>query len=191
MDFERAMLSYVDEDQKTGVHRLFDKLCEFYDDLFARFKKHYQCDMVLFNDDWGTQRAPQFSLNVAEEMLVPYLKRIADSCHRHGMYLELHCCGKNDLLAPAIARCGVDLWMPQEINDFELLYRLIGDKVCLCIPSDSKPEMSDEACFSSALRFMDKYGKHGNVFLSTIAPPQHPRISEYLYYLSREAYIDL
>jgi hypothetical protein len=38
MDFERAMLSYVDEDQKTGVHRLFDKLCEFYDDLFAALK---------------------------------------------------------------------------------------------------------------------------------------------------------
>jgi hypothetical protein len=187
MDFDKTMLAYVDEDQKAGVHRLFDSLCLFYDDLFERYKKYFGCDVVMFNDDWGTQRGPQFSPDTAREMLAPYMRRLADSCHRRGMYLELHCCGKNDLLAPVIAECGVDIWMPQEINDFELLYRLIGDKVTLAICSDATPIMTDEECFESAKRFMDKFGKYGNVMYAGF-PEQHPRMGEFLYYLSREAY---
>jgi hypothetical protein len=187
MDFDKTMLAYVDDDQKAGVHRLFDKLCLFYDDLFERYKTYFDCDVVMFNDDWGTQRGPQFSPDTAREMLVPYMQRLAESCHRRGMYLELHCCGKNDILAPVIAEAGVDIWMPQEINDFELLHKLIGDKVFLAICSDANPLMSDEECFESAKRFMNKFGRYANVMYSDM-PEQHPRMAEHLYYLSREAY---
>jgi len=189
MDFDKAMMAYVDEESKEGVHRLFDRLCTFYDDLIERFRKYYKCDVLMFNDDWGTKHGPQFSLDTAREMIVPYMRRIAESCHKRGMYLELHCCGKNDLLAPVIAESGVDIWVPQEIiNDFELIYSLIGDKVYLGIPSDSTPEMSDSECLECAERFMEKFGKYGNVILNTTFPPQHPRIEEFLYYLSRDAY---
>ena len=187
MDFDKVMMAYVDDEQKAGVHRFFDRLCTFYDDLLERYKKYYNCDIVMFNDDWGTQRGPQFSLATAREMLVPYMQRIAESCHKRGIYLELHCCGKNDILAPAIVESGVDIWKPQEINDFPLLYKLLGDKVVLCIPSEATPGMTDEECFECAIKFMDMYGKNGNVIINTMYP-QHPRIGEFLYYLSREAY---
>jgi hypothetical protein len=187
MDFDKVMLAYIDEDQKPGVHRFFDRLCTFYDGLLDRYRRYYSTDIVMFNDDWGTQRGPQFSLNAAREMLVPYMRRIAESCHRRGMYLELHCCGKNDILAPAVAESGVDIWMPQEINDFELIFRRIGDRVILGIPTDSAPDMTDEEAYACAERFMDRYGKSGRVFLNTMHP-QHPRTAEFLYALSREAY---
>jgi hypothetical protein len=187
MDFDKALLAYVDEDQKDGVHRLYDRLCVFYDGLFERYKTYYACDVVMFNDDWGTQRGPQFSPDTAREMLAPSMRRIAESCHKRGMYLELHCCGKNDILAPVIAESGVDIWMPQEINDFDLLYRLVGDRLRLCVPTEATPAMSDEECLACAARYMDRYGKYGNVIFSQF-PEQHPRISEFLYYMSREAY---
>jgi hypothetical protein len=189
MDFAPAMMAYVDEEQKPGVHRLFDRLCDFYDDLIERFRHYYQADVLMFNDDWGTQNGPQFSLDTAREMLVPYMQRIADSCHRRGMYFELHSCGKNDKLVPAIIESNVDIWLPQEnINDFDLLYDLCGDKLLLGIPTDSTPEMTDEEALASAKRFMEKYGKDGHVVVNTTFPPQHPRVPEYLYCLSREAY---
>jgi hypothetical protein len=188
MDFDKVMLAYADEDQKPGVHRFYDRLCTFYDGLLDRYRKYYNADIVMFNDDWGTQRGPQFSLATAREMLVPYMRRIAESCHRRGMYLELHCCGKNDIVAPAIAESGVDLWKPQEINDYDLLFSLIGYRVSLCFPSDSTPDMSDAECFESAKRFLSRYGKYRRVILSTITAPQHPLIAEFVYYLSREAY---
>jgi hypothetical protein len=190
LDFDKTMVAYVDEDLKPGVHRLFDRLCLFYDDLIGRFKTHFQCDVLMFNDDWGTQRGPQFSPDTAREMLSPYIRRIADSCHKRGIYFELHSCGKNDLLAPVIAESGVDIWQPQDnINDFPLLYELIGNKVFLSIPSGTSEDMTDEECFQRALDFMNKYGKHGNVLLNNIpSTPHHPRVSEFLYSLSREAY---
>lgn len=189
MDFAEVMVAYIDDEQKEGVHRLFDRLCLFYDDLFDRFHRYYHCDVIMFNDDWGTQRGPQFSPDTAREMLVPYMKRLAQSCHKRGMYFELHSCGKNDLLAPVIQEADVDLWLPQEdVNDYDLLYRLIGQKVFLGIPSDSTPEMTDEEAWDSAQRFYDRFARHGNVILNTTFPAQHPRIVEFLYAITREGY---
>ena len=184
-------MALVDEDQQEGVHRFFDKLCTFYDDLIDRYHRYYGCDVLMFNDDMGTQRGPQFSPDTAREMIVPYLRRIVESCHKRGMYFELHSCGRNDIIAPVFAEAGIDLWMPQEnINDYDLLYRLIGDKVALGFPTDSNPGMSDEEAWESAERFMDRFGKYGNVILNSTFPPQHPRIAEFLYYLTREAYAE-
>ena len=191
MNFRDVMVAYVDEDQQEGVHRFFDKLCTFYDDLIDRYHRYYGCDVLMFNDDMGTQRGPQFSPDTAREMIVPYLRQIVESCHKRGMYFELHSCGRNDIIAPVFAEAGIDLWMPQEnINDYDLLYRLIGDKVALGFPTDSTPGMSDEEAWESAERFMDRFGKYGNVILNSTFPPQHPRIAEFLYYLTREAYAE-
>ena len=189
LNFVNTMTAYIDEDQKAGVHRFYDKLCTFYDDLIDKFRKYYNADILMFNDDWGTQRSPQFSPDIAREMLMPYIKRLVDSCHKRGMYFELHCCGKNDMLAPVIAESGVDMWIPQEINDMELIYKLIGDKVLLGIPANEKTEMTDEECLESAREFMDKYGKYGHVLYAPVmAGTTNPKMKEYMYYLSREAY---
>ena len=191
LGFMETMIAYKDEEEKEAVKRLFDRLCTFYEDLLTRYRKYYGCDVLMFNDDWGTQRGPQFSPDTAREMLAPYMKRISDTCHKLGMYLELHSCGKNDAICEVFAESGVDLWLPQEnINDYDLLYRLIGDRVILSFPSDSTPDMTDEECWESAERFMERFGKNGNVMLNTSFPKQHPRISEFLYYLSREAYAE-
>jgi len=142
----------------------------------------------MFNDDWGTQRGPQFSIETASEMLVPYIRRIVESCHNHDMYFELHCCGKNDMLAPAFAEAEVDIWMPQEnINDFDLLYRLIGEKVMLGMPIEATPETPEEELLALARDFMERYGANGRVFPSSGFVPI-PKLDEYLYMLSREAY---
>ena len=189
MDFMNVMIAYHDEDDKIAVHRFYDKLCLFYDDLIGRFRKYYNADILMFNDDWGTQRGPQFSPDTAREMLLPYMKRLVESCHKNNMYFEHHCCGKNDILAPVIAEAGVDMWAPQEINDFELLFNMIGDKVLLGVPADEKPEMTDEECLEAARKYMDKYGKSGHVmYYRGLNSTTNPKMLEYMYYLSREAY---
>jgi hypothetical protein len=39
MEFQYAALALIDEDQKDGVHRLFDRLADFYDDMIGRFSE--------------------------------------------------------------------------------------------------------------------------------------------------------
>ena len=49
MEFENAALALIDEDQKDAVHALFSRLCDFYDDMFKRFKKYYNADGIYFS----------------------------------------------------------------------------------------------------------------------------------------------
>ena len=67
MDVENAAVALIDEDEKEGVHRFFDKLCIMYDKMIEYSKKYYNIDMVLWHDDWGTQKSTFFSPAVHKE----------------------------------------------------------------------------------------------------------------------------
>lgn len=152
LDFENAAVALIDEDQQAAVHRLFDKLCIFYDDLFFRLRKYFKIDVISFHDDWGSQRAEFFSLGTCREMIVPYLKRVVQSAHNNGMFLDLHCCGANERLVPAMIEAGIDLWSGQNLNDWRSLAQTYEGKIIFHIswgyydPAGlSKPEFVDEA----------------------------------------------
>jgi len=188
MDFQNVLLAYIDEDQKPGVHRFYDALSNFYcSEYIPRLKKYFDFDILMFNDDWGTARDAQFSPDTAREMLLPYLKRIVDRCHEMGILFELHSCGKNDKLVPVFVEAGVDIWMPQnKVNDFDLLYRLCGKDILLGIPTETTPDMPDEDAFEAAKAYVRRFGKDGHVIVSDDLPPQHPKMAEWLYALSRD-----
>ncbi len=192
MDFDKVMIAYVDEDEKEGVHRLFDRLCDFYDELIDYLHRYLRTDVIMFNDDWGTQRAPQFSNATAREMLVPYIRRIVESCHKRGMYFELHSCGKNESLVPVFIEAGIDIWAPQEvINDFDVIFETASDDILIGIPTTTSPKNTDEEAFEIAKEYVEKYAKAGKkVMLNLTFPVQHPRTAEFVYYLSREKFAE-
>lgn len=184
MNMQGAMIALVDEDEQEGVHRLFDRLCDFYDDYIGHYKKYLDCDVINFHDDWGSQRAPFFSLDAAMEMLVPYLKRIVDSAHRHGCRFDLHCCGKNELLVPAMIAAGVDSWSGQPMNDYEMMYEKYGDKIVLGMPIGGITDgMSDEELYKAIEVFVRQHPRAmGSMFMGP------PKAGEYLYEISRKVY---
>jgi len=158
MDFENAAYALVDEDQQEGVHRLFDRLADFYDEYIDYYHRYLNPDMITFHDDWGSQRAPFFSLDVCMEMVAPYLKRIADHCHEKGLWFQQHCCGKNELLVPAMVYAGVDMWMPQVMNDVEKLREQYGDKIMFSIaPPQTERDATDKEIEAAADAFVGKF----------------------------------
>ena len=184
-DMENAMMALVDEDMQDGVHRLFDKLCILYDGMIEKFAKYFpDVDIINFHDDWGSQRAPFFSINTVREMISPYLKRVVDSAHKHGFKFDFHCCGKNELLVPAMIEAGVDTWFGQPMNDYGMLYDMYGDKIILGAAFNVPENATDEEMYDLASKFVEKY-KKGNVRVSSMGVPQ--KAQEYLYELSRIA----
>ncbi|MBE6967544.1 MAG: methyltransferase [Ruminococcaceae bacterium] len=184
IDMTDAMVSLVDEDAQPAVHRLFDKLCEVYDKLFEKFETYFHPDFVWFHDDWGSQRAPFFSANTVREMIAPYLKRIVDSAHKHGMYFELHSCGQVESLVPVMIECGVDLWNGQDMNDKVKMAQMYGDKIIV----DSHPEYlsadaTEEEAAANIQKYLDKFAG-----LRTYANRMggHPKDNELIYALSRQ-----
>ena len=158
MDFEGAAMAMIDEDQQDAIKDLFEKLCGMYENFIAHYQEAIGIDTVMFHDDWGSQRSPFFSLDTCREMLVPYLKRLVDFCHDRGIWFQLHSCGCNELLVPAMIEAGVDYWNGQDMNDKAKLYELYGDKILLGMPAPVLPQdATDEEIDAAAKAFVDKY----------------------------------
>lgn len=127
--FEDAAVAMIDEDQKEAVHRLFDRLCGYYDCLLRHMREDMGLEYVVFHDDWGAQRGPFFSEATCREMLLPYLKRVVESAHKNQLIFNFHCCGKVEAFVPLMIEAGVDAWDGQPINDIWGLYHTYGDRL--------------------------------------------------------------
>lgn len=159
MDFADAAVAMIDDEQADEVKALFERLTDQYLKIFEKFIQYYHMDILYFHDDWGSQMAPFFSLDTVREMLVPSLKRITAFCHSHGVIFEFHCCGKVELLVPAMIESGMDVWCGQPMNDKVMLHEKYGKDIVLGIEEDVLPlDASDEECWAAAEKFVNQYG---------------------------------
>ncbi len=188
MEFENAALALIDDDEKEAVHRLFDRLCVFYDDYIGRLHKYYNADAIYFHDDWGSQRAPFFSLDTVREMIVPYLKRVCDSAHKNNMFVDFHSCGKIEMLVPAMIEAGVDVWSGQPMNDRLLVLKQYGDQIKLNFGPTAGFGMTQEQVAEATQKFLDEYGPYiGSITVST-GFGGGGKMYEMVYAYSREAF---
>ncbi len=195
MEFMPAAMALIDEEQVDALHELFgattelacrlvDKLCEYYPELTE----------INVHDDWGAQKAPFFSMDVANELFVPYMKKLTDHIHAKGRIATLHSCGHNADRIQCYIDGGFDQWSPQPMNDIEKLYELYGDKIVLGVwPKEEKwEELSEEKQRQRARAFVEQYSKPGKpVTLSIYAMRTcPPAFLEEVYEYSRKVYYE-
>ena len=115
------------------VHRLFDKLTDFYCSVIERSKEELNADGVFTSDDIGTQTGPFFSPEIFEEFFKPYYKRIVDKAHSLGMHFWLHTCGNIEPFIPSFIEIGLDVLHPiQKYTMSEVdIAKKYGDKLCI------------------------------------------------------------
>ncbi|MCL2227792.1 MAG: methyltransferase [Oscillospiraceae bacterium] len=193
MDFEGAVMAVFDEDQQDAVKAFFDKLTDLYIKMLEKFF-HYmpKIDGVCFHDDWGSQKETFFSPAVAEEMIVPYMKRLTDYVHSTGRQCELHSCGQLLKQVPNIIAAGWDYWNPQLMNDTHKIYELYGDKLMVGVapePFDLE-NTTEEEQRKRAREYADKFcdPKKPSVLNQYSCSLLTPAFREELYIRSRENY---
>jgi len=157
MDFENAAMALIDEEAKPYVHKLFDRLADMYIRMIEKYLEILDLDMVCLHDDWGSQRAPFFSLATCMEMVAPYIKKVADFCHSKGIIFQQHSCGKNEELVPAMIYAGVDMWMPQTMNDLDMLIEKYGDKIVFGVTRMLSRDLTEEQQIAEAKALVQKY----------------------------------
>ena len=96
-------------------------------------------DLIEIHDDWGAQKAPFFSMDVAYELFVPFMKQITDHIHSKGRRTLLHSCGHTADRIQCYIDGGFDLWQPQAMNDIGYLYDTYGDKIILAVFPETSP----------------------------------------------------
>ena len=163
MDFENAIMAIFDEDQKEYVHAFFDKLSDLYIKIFDKYLEYFpEIDGFCIHDDWGSQKETFFSPALAEEMIVPYMKRVTDFLHSKGKFCELHSCGQNFKQVPNFIKAGWDMWVPQAMNDTQGIYEEHGKDIIIAVIPDEVPENATEEEQRAAARaFVDKFMQPG------------------------------
>ena len=164
MDFEGAAMALIDEDQKPAVHEIFAAMTDLACKLIDKFCTYWPgIDGFQIHDDWGAQKAPFFSQEVAYEMFVPYMKTLTDYIHSKGRFSSLHSCGHNEERIQTFIDGGFDQWTPQDMNDYHKLYKEFGDKIILAVvPDKFDPATTSEAEQRERARaFVDEYSQPG------------------------------
>lgn len=193
MDFEGAILALVDEDQKDAVKEFFDKLSDLYIKIFDKFCTYFpQIDAFCIHDDWGSQKECFFATAVAEEMIVPYMKRVTDYLHSRGKFCDLHSCGQLFKMVPNMIKAGWDSWSGQAMNDTQKIYELYGDKILLGVIPDlyDVANTTEEEQRAKAREYADKFchPDKPSIFSFYGAPNMTPAYAEELYKQSRINY---
>ncbi|MDR3310338.1 MAG: methyltransferase [Oscillospiraceae bacterium] len=195
MEFENAALAIFDEDSQEHVHAVFDKLTDLYIDIFDHCLKAFpEVHAFFIHDDWGSQKAPFFSPTVAEEMVVPYMKRVTDFLHSKGKFCELHSCGNIYQQVPNIIKAGWDAWAPQLMNDSYKIYEDYGDKLLIAVSPQGWPEnfaeLSEDEQRKYAREYADKFCNPGKPSFYNYYAASYltPAFREELYIASRKKY---
>jgi hypothetical protein len=195
LDFENAIMAIFDEDSQPDVHAFFDKLTDLYIRIFDKVIQTYpEVHAFFIHDDWGSQKAPFFSPDIAETMIVPYMKRVTDFLHSKGKFCELHSCGNIIKQVPNIIAAGWDAWAPQLMNDSYEIYDKFGDKLLIAVSPQGLPENFTELPEEEQRRYAREYADR---FCSPDKPSFYnyyaasyltPAFREELYIQSRKNY---
>ena len=115
------------------VHRLFQKLTDFYMAAMERAKTETDADGIFVSDDIGTQTGPFFSVEIFREFFKPYYKQLFEKAHALGMHFWLHSCGNIEPLLPELIEIGLDVIHPIQkyTMDDAKIARDYGDQICI------------------------------------------------------------
>lgn len=187
MDFEGAAMALIDEDQQEAVHEFLDKTADLYCQLIDKFVEYFDIDGICVHDDWGSQRAPFFSLETVRTMLVPHIRKVTDHAHAKGLFYDMHCCGQVEALIPAMIEAGVDSWTGQDMNDKAKLYHLYGKDIMIGVETPPIPEdMPREEADAAAKAYVEEFVNPGAVAMIGFASDIHnPYFIEAVYRYSR------
>jgi hypothetical protein len=188
MDFDGAAMALIDEDQEEAILDFFDVQADFYCRLIDKYLEYSDAKMLSFHDDWGSQRAPFFSPATVKKMIFPSLKKVLSHARKGGLFIDIHSCGKNQMLTPLYIEAGVQAWVPQPMNDIDMLYEKYGNDLVLGVmPPLVNPEASEEELSAALEGFIEKYCQPDAHPVTVFSMMGHPKQNEAIYKLSRIA----
>ena len=92
------------------------------------------------------------------------------------------------MLTPIYIEAGVQAWVPQPMNDIDMLYEEYGNDLVLGImPPLVEPEASEEELDASLEGFIEKYCHPDAYPVTVFSFGGHPKQNEAIYKLSRIA----
>ncbi len=192
MDFMNAAMALVDEDQTDAIHDLFEATTQLACDIVDKICQYWPAvDGFMVHDDWGSQKAPFFSDEIARELFLPHVKKLVDHIHSKGRYMGIHSCGCLKDRLPVFIDAGIDTWQMQATaNRIEELYDDFGDKIILQVTIPQFDVNDEKAAVQAARDYVDRYCQPGKpTMVVSRTAFQSQVFSEELYSYSRKHFL--
>jgi hypothetical protein len=112
--FEEFLVELVE--QPRLAHALVDRVGEFN----LRMAQHLlECGVhaISFPDDLGYNTALFISPHLYQEFFYPWHRRVAELCHSHGAYVNMHSHGNLNAIMPLLVEAGIDILNPVGPSD--------------------------------------------------------------------------
>lgn len=155
------------------VHRLYQKLTDFYIRIMERAKEEHQVDAIFTSDDIGTQNGPFFSPEIFRTFFKPYYKQMFDKAHELGMHFWMHTCGNIEPFLEDFIEIGLDVIHPiqKHTMDEKEIVAKYGGRICFLsgfdvqqtIPFGTPEEVRAEARF-----LIDTFSRPDGRFMMTM-----------------------
>jgi uroporphyrinogen-III decarboxylase len=118
-------------DEPELVHAVVDRIGE-YNFRSARNLLERGVDCILFGDDMGSSAGLLFSRRNYVTFFQAWHRRMAELCHAHGGYLQIHSHGNINGIMPELAATGLDILNPvgpEDDMDLEQLLMRYGERL--------------------------------------------------------------
>lgn len=161
-DFEQSLVDLITE--PAACEALFEALVDFFIKVFDARNKAYRFDYVIYGDDWGTMRAPFFSVETMRETMLQPTARFLRHIRESGVKTVFHNCGLINDFIPAIAEeIKPDAMDLQLINDVGGMMKRYGVGLTFDLqnPGDRilyDPKATREAIRRKARECVDVFG---------------------------------
>ena len=115
-----------------AIERIMDFYVAFTDRVLSAASG--RVDIVMIQDDFGTQRSPLLSVDMFRQFWKPQLKRFFGVAKRHGVKGMMHSCGAVFDFIPEFIEIGADVLDPVQTTscgmDPERLKKQYGGQIC-------------------------------------------------------------
>ena len=164
--------------------KLVDKIVHYWPGL----------DGFIIHDDWGSQKSPFFSEEVARKLFLPHMQKLISHMHDKGVYVGLHSCGHVESRVPIFIEAGLDTWQMQwNANpNIEQYYQEYGDKFVFQITIPEFDLTDEKKAVEIAHEYVDHYCQPGKpTMLIPKNAMQSPVFAEEIYEYSRKHYLNM
>ncbi|MDR2355298.1 MAG: hypothetical protein LBE16_03785 [Clostridiales Family XIII bacterium] len=197
-DFEQSLVDLITE--PAACRALFEALVDFHIEVFDERNRAYRFDYVIYGDDWGTMRAPFFSVETMRETMLKPTARFLRHIKEAGVKTVFHNCGLINDFIPAIAEeIKPDAMDLQFMNDIAGMMKRYGAGLTFDLQNAGDrilydPQTTHAAIRQKARECVDIFGAHvmpgagGVVFQSAMDAEKANVFWDEIYAYSLEKY---
>ncbi|NLL38502.1 MAG: hypothetical protein GX254_02780 [Clostridiales bacterium] len=158
--YEEALIALVEEPE--ACREFMAELSRFNCRMFDAINKYFPTDLVMYHDDWGTERDTFFGERMMEELVYGPNEIFFKHVKERGVAITFHTCGNIKRFVPYAISLGADFLQLQErANDLKAYKEQYGDKVgfdVYMLPTTSEQIVEDMH------RYVNNLAKDGGLF---------------------------